>query len=171
MAQRVRRAVGHGFRYLWLSVRGLVIVIVGLTVLVFGIVLVPLPGPGWAIVFAGLGILATQFPILRRFMDWLRTQLSDVPPLMLGLAVASAGGAVLLVPATWPGKTAAGYTSIGFGLVIALFQLPALRPTARRIYARLRPDAPHEEPGFAGAMDAPPRSRTRGSDSGEDPSR
>ncbi|MBE9373259.1 TIGR02611 family protein [Saccharopolyspora sp. HNM0983] len=34
---------------------------VGAIVLVVGIVMVPYPGPGWLVVFAGLGILATEF--------------------------------------------------------------------------------------------------------------
>ncbi|RBO96336.1 uncharacterized protein (TIGR02611 family) [Nocardia puris] len=35
--------------------------VVGVAVLAVGIVAIPYPGPGWAIVFAGLGILATEF--------------------------------------------------------------------------------------------------------------
>lgn len=33
----------------------------GLAVIVLGIILLPLPGPGWLIIFAGLGILATEY--------------------------------------------------------------------------------------------------------------
>ncbi len=35
--------------------------VVGTLVLVVGIIAIPYPGPGWAIVFLGLGILATEF--------------------------------------------------------------------------------------------------------------
>jgi uncharacterized protein (TIGR02611 family) len=35
--------------------------IVGVAVLLFGIVTIPLPGPGWATVFVGLGMLALEF--------------------------------------------------------------------------------------------------------------
>lgn len=35
--------------------------VVGTLVLVVGIITIPYPGPGWAIVFLGLGILATEF--------------------------------------------------------------------------------------------------------------
>lgn len=35
--------------------------ILGVTVLLIGTVLIPYPGPGWLIVFAGLGILATEY--------------------------------------------------------------------------------------------------------------
>ena len=45
--------------------------IVGLAVLAAGIVAIPYPGPGWAIVFIGLGILASEF-------DWARRLLSGV---------------------------------------------------------------------------------------------
>ncbi|MET7769767.1 TIGR02611 family protein [Nocardia sp. NPDC005366] len=44
----------------------------GTAVLVVGIVAIPYPGPGWAIVFAGLGILATEFAWARRSLGRLR---------------------------------------------------------------------------------------------------
>lgn len=42
----------------------------GLTVIVIGLVLVPLPGPGWLIVFLGVGILASEFHWARRLHAW-----------------------------------------------------------------------------------------------------
>ena len=59
--------------------------IVGAVVLAVGIVTIPYPGPGWLIVFAGLGILASEFAwayrLLRfargrydRFMAWFSRQ-------------------------------------------------------------------------------------------------
>ena len=39
----------------------LVIGVVGTLVVLVGLVLVPLPGPGWLIVIFGLGILAIEF--------------------------------------------------------------------------------------------------------------
>lgn len=39
----------------------IVVGVVGMLVLAVGIVTIPYPGPGWAIVFLGLGILATEF--------------------------------------------------------------------------------------------------------------
>jgi uncharacterized protein (TIGR02611 family) len=35
--------------------------VVGTAVLVLGVLAIPYPGPGWLIVFAGLGLLATEF--------------------------------------------------------------------------------------------------------------
>jgi uncharacterized protein (TIGR02611 family) len=37
------------------------ITIVGFTLILIGIVLIPLPGPGWLIIFAGLAVLASEY--------------------------------------------------------------------------------------------------------------
>lgn len=55
------------------SRRVLVGIIGGLIVLV-GIVLIPYPGPGWLIVFAGLAILATEFEFASKALDTLRVR-------------------------------------------------------------------------------------------------
>lgn len=46
--------------------------VVGLTVLLIGIVAIPYPGPGWAILFLGLAILATEFYWARRTLTFTR---------------------------------------------------------------------------------------------------
>jgi uncharacterized protein (TIGR02611 family) len=46
------------------------VAVVGFAVLLLGLVLVPAPGPGWLIVFAGLGILATEFTWARRLLHY-----------------------------------------------------------------------------------------------------
>jgi uncharacterized protein (TIGR02611 family) len=62
-----------------------VVAVVGLVVLLVGIVAIPYPGPGWAIVFLGLAILASEFHWAHRTltvtrekydvaMGWLRRQ-------------------------------------------------------------------------------------------------
>jgi uncharacterized protein (TIGR02611 family) len=40
-----------------------------------GLVLVPLPGPGWLIVFLGLAVLGTEFHWARRISRWLKRML------------------------------------------------------------------------------------------------
>lgn len=50
----------------------IVVGIVGTAVLAVGIVTIPYPGPGWAIVFLGLGILATEFEFAQRALRWVR---------------------------------------------------------------------------------------------------
>jgi len=44
--------------------------IVGGLVLVAGIVMIPYPGPGWLVVFAGLAILATEFTWAERVLRY-----------------------------------------------------------------------------------------------------
>lgn len=46
--------------------------VVGLLVMVGGLVLLPLPGPGWLIIFLGLGILASEFAWARRLLTFVR---------------------------------------------------------------------------------------------------
>ncbi len=46
--------------------------VVGLAVLAVGLVTIPYPGPGWAIVFLGLAILATEFSLAQRALSWVR---------------------------------------------------------------------------------------------------
>jgi uncharacterized protein (TIGR02611 family) len=46
--------------------------LVGGIVLFVGIIAIPYPGPGWLIVFAGLGILATEFVWAQRVLTYAR---------------------------------------------------------------------------------------------------
>lgn len=48
------------------------VAVLGAAVVVGGIVLIPLPGPGWLIVFGGLAILATEFAWAGRLLDFAR---------------------------------------------------------------------------------------------------
>lgn len=48
------------------------VTVLGCVVIVIGIVLLPLPGPGWVIIFGGLGILATEYPWAARLLRWTR---------------------------------------------------------------------------------------------------
>ncbi|MCP2166570.1 TIGR02611 family protein [Goodfellowiella coeruleoviolacea] len=70
--------------------------IAGTLVLLLGVVLIPYPGPGWLVVFAGLAILATEFAWAGRVLrtakryydgwaDWLRRQHLAVRLLVLAL--------------------------------------------------------------------------------------
>jgi uncharacterized protein (TIGR02611 family) len=44
----------------------------GLLVIVVGVVLLALPGPGWAVIFLGLGIWATEFAWARALLHRVR---------------------------------------------------------------------------------------------------
>jgi uncharacterized protein (TIGR02611 family) len=63
---RERRAADFAYR--------IVVGVVGLAVLAVGIVTIPYPGPGWAIVFLGLAILATEFSVARRILKFVRAR-------------------------------------------------------------------------------------------------
>lgn len=51
------------------AIRKPVIAVVGGVVLVAGIIMIPYPGPGWLVVFAGLAILATEFKWAKDVLD------------------------------------------------------------------------------------------------------
>src|SRR4029079_9512742 len=72
----------------------IVVGVVGLVSVVLGLLLVPLPGPGWIVVFLGLGVWASEFEWAQRLLsrvkhtvrtwnNWLRPQ----PWWMRGLAL------------------------------------------------------------------------------------
>jgi uncharacterized protein (TIGR02611 family) len=46
--------------------------VIGMAVFGLGILAIPYPGPGWAIVFVGLGILATEFDWARKLLAYAR---------------------------------------------------------------------------------------------------
>lgn len=48
--------------------------VIGALVLAAGVLAIPYPGPGWLIVFAGLGILASEFEWAHRLLRFARTK-------------------------------------------------------------------------------------------------
>jgi uncharacterized protein (TIGR02611 family) len=56
----------------------IVVAVVGLAIFAVGIVAIPYPGPGWAILFVGLGILATEFNWARRLLSFARKRYDAV---------------------------------------------------------------------------------------------
>jgi uncharacterized protein (TIGR02611 family) len=56
----------------------IVVAVIGLMVLAIGILAIPYPGPGWAIVFVGLAILATEFSWARRLLAYTRERYDKV---------------------------------------------------------------------------------------------
>ncbi|MFC6086757.1 TIGR02611 family protein [Sphaerisporangium aureirubrum] len=85
-----------------------VVGVVGATLVIGGLLLVPLPGPGWLIVFAGLAVLATEFAWAHRLLefakrtvsawtDWLLRQNWVVRILVAGVTLAFAAVLVWLM--------------------------------------------------------------------------
>jgi uncharacterized protein (TIGR02611 family) len=52
--------------------------VIGILVVIIGIILIPLPGPGWLIVFLGLALLGTEFPAAHRFNMWVQGKVRAV---------------------------------------------------------------------------------------------
>lgn len=51
------------------------VALVGAVLVLGGLVLVPLPGPGWLVVFLGLAVLGTEFHWAHRISLWLKSTL------------------------------------------------------------------------------------------------
>jgi uncharacterized protein (TIGR02611 family) len=49
--------------------------VVGASLVGLGVILIPLPGPGWLVVFLGLAVLGTEFPWARRIARLLKRTL------------------------------------------------------------------------------------------------
>lgn len=65
-------------------IRRVVVTIAGFVVVVVGIILMPLPGPGMLIVAAGIGILSTEYRWAQRLFRRARRELEDVTRQLLG---------------------------------------------------------------------------------------
>ena len=61
-----------GGRLIW----RIAVTLLGVAIIAVGIVLLPLPGPGWVIIFAGLGVLATEYTWASRLLSWTRRQVA-----------------------------------------------------------------------------------------------
>jgi len=57
------------------AVRKPLVFMVGFAVVAAGIAMLVLPGPGWAAIFLGFAILATEFAFAEKVRDWLVDQL------------------------------------------------------------------------------------------------
>ena len=95
--------------------------IVGGVVALVGLVLVPYPGPGWLIVFAGLAILSTEFEFARKVLDYAKGKYDawvdwlKVQPLTIRIVALALTGLVVL---------ATMWLLNVFGLVGDLLNLP-----------------------------------------------
>jgi uncharacterized protein (TIGR02611 family) len=71
------------------------ITLAGLVVIGVGVLLLPLPGPGWLIIFAGLGLLATEYEwasrLLRRtrglVVGWTQWAARQSLPVRIGIGL------------------------------------------------------------------------------------
>jgi uncharacterized protein (TIGR02611 family) len=77
------------------------VAVVGSLVIAVGVVLLPLPGPGWLIILGGLALLALEFAWARRLLQYTRAQLLRWTRLVRegswSVRTASVGGLFLVV--------------------------------------------------------------------------
>ena len=52
-------------------IRAPLVFIIGVSVVGAGIVMLFIPGPGWAAIFVGFAILATEFAFAEKVRDWM----------------------------------------------------------------------------------------------------
>lgn len=53
------------------KIRQTVILVIGLSIVLIGITLLALPGPGWVVIFIGLALLGTEFENAHRLRIWI----------------------------------------------------------------------------------------------------
>ena len=84
--------------------------LVGTAIVVIGIILLPLPGPGWLIIFLGLGVLATEFDWARRLLDFAKSHVDAwtawVTRQSLAVRLLIAAGTLAIVAAAGVGYVA-----------------------------------------------------------------
>ncbi|WFB06588.1 TIGR02611 family protein [Streptomyces sp. LX-29] len=51
--------------------------IVGLAVVIVGIIMLPLPGPGWVVIFGGMAIWATEFVWAQLVLRWTKRKVTE----------------------------------------------------------------------------------------------
>ena len=98
----------------------LLLLVVGNVLVLAGLLLVPLPGPGWLTVVTGLFVLATEFSWARRPLHLTRTQLTRWTQWVMGQ------------PPTSRFVLAAGSTALTVGLTflaLHLLAVPTWLPT------------------------------------------
>ena len=86
--------------------RRLVVAVCGLSVLLFGLALLVLPGPAFVVIPVGLGILAIEFEWARWWLKRLKTQSEDMRDWTLGTGASSAPSSGAAAPGS-PGDEGA----------------------------------------------------------------
>lgn len=83
----------------------IIVAIIGFTLLCLGVVMLVTPGPGWAVIFLGLSVLAAEFVWARRLLKRLKKTGADVAGSILGTGKGGELKPQDARPATahWPG--------------------------------------------------------------------
>ncbi|HEX7260081.1 MAG TPA: PGPGW domain-containing protein [Candidatus Saccharimonadia bacterium] len=59
-------------------VRQLIVLIIGVPIISLGVILLPLPGPGWLVILSGLYIISREFAWARKYIDIIEAKLRQL---------------------------------------------------------------------------------------------
>lgn len=59
-------------------IRKIIVLIIGVPIVILGLILVPLPGPGLLIMFAGLFIISLEFDWAKRYVTMIRRKFKEL---------------------------------------------------------------------------------------------
>jgi uncharacterized protein (TIGR02611 family) len=63
--------LGRWWKKVPVAIRKPLVFMVGAAIIAAGVAMLILPGPGWAAIFLGFAVLATEFAFAERVRDWL----------------------------------------------------------------------------------------------------
>ncbi|WP_030240793.1 TIGR02611 family protein [Streptomyces sp. NRRL S-350] len=85
-----------------------VVFLAGLAVVGLGVVMLPLPGPGWVVIFLGMGLWATEFVWAQLVLRWTRRKVAEAARRAMdprvrrrNLVITATGLAVIAVAGGW----------------------------------------------------------------------
>ncbi len=59
-------------------IRKTLVLILGSTIIITGIIMLVFPGPGWAAIFIGFAVLASEFAFAEKARDWMVNQIEKL---------------------------------------------------------------------------------------------
>lgn len=71
--------------WFWAQARKIVVAVIGTTVILAGVAMLVLPGPGWLAIFGGLAILATEFAWAKWMLKYAKKRMSQLAEKYVGL--------------------------------------------------------------------------------------
>jgi uncharacterized protein (TIGR02611 family) len=78
-------------RFIGRNAKRTAVTVVGFAVVLIGVVLIPLPGPGWLIVFGGLAILATEYVWAQWLLSYSKRRVGQARDVVLRRKPAATG--------------------------------------------------------------------------------
>jgi hypothetical protein len=71
--------------WFWAQARKIIVAVIGMTVILAGVAMLVLPGPGWLTIFGGLAILATEFAWAKWMLKHAKERVTQLAEKYVGL--------------------------------------------------------------------------------------